>query len=163
MDLSDVLGDITFNPLSLLDGMIQSVNLPSIADEVKEKDKWVENKEKRWWKPWTWFDDEGHWTYKKVKYVDGSEFAGIHAKIIQQCLFDDGEGARKQAETQSEKIARRFGKEFEEINARLEKIVAKLERLANDKENADKNVAEFEGRLAWLKDIKGRLDGILEI
>ena len=78
----NVLQGITIDPLRFMSGNLSSGDSFSIhklvqTKQVEDGEEWVKNTDKKWYKPWTWFQESGYTRtkYKTVKYVDGGEMA----------------------------------------------------------------------------------------
>ena len=64
---------------------------------------------------------------------------------------------------QSEKISERFNAEFKRLDEILKSKLAELESYATDQKKSDERVQESERKLAWLEQIKAKVESILEI
>lgn len=163
------LTGITIDPLKLMGGSVIadafSINNLLKSKEVEDGEEWVENTNKKWYKPWTWFQERGNYRpkYKTVKYVDASELAQEYLASVQEIVYDDGEAATKHALKQSNKIAKVFNTEFKRLDDMLKRKLAELESFASDKEKAEERIKETERKLAWLGEIKAKVESILEI
>lgn len=162
--LKDELGnsDFTIDPLKFMEGSINALNDADVIERhTKSKDVWIENKRKKWYKPWTWFQEKGH--YETVEYVNASEIAQTYLAPIQEAVYTDGDNARKYANDQSDRIAKLFKEEFSQLDEILKKKMDELSSLMIDDEKAKKCIEESEFRLKWLENIKGKVESILEI
>ena len=168
------VGDVNVNPFELLNGDMDSIaNANSIVNSlVKEEtivvkeSRWVENTSKKWYKPWTWFQESGHWTdeiTEKREYIDGSELAKKFFAPIQKQLFTNSKNAVDYAKTQTAIIKKEFKAKFDELDAVLEKKLSELKDCATDAENTDKIIQQTKDRLAWLENIQTKIEAILEI
>lgn len=135
------------------------------SKEVENGKEWVENTNKKWYKPWTWFQENGYYRtkYKTVKYVPASDLAQEFFAPIKEIVVNDGELAQKHAIKQSNRIVASFNKEFERLDDVLKQKLSELESYATDKTQAEERIKETEKRLAWLEVIKNRVASILEI
>jgi len=75
---SSTLG-ITIDPVKLMEGSFNIADSFSLEKMIKTKkvedgEEWVRNKDKKWYKPWTWFQESGYFRtkYKKVKYINAN-------------------------------------------------------------------------------------------
>lgn len=168
IDLKNLAG-VTIDPLKLMGGSIATDDFSTRGlvkeKEVEDGEEWVSNTDKKWYKPWTWLQESGHYrtTYKTVKYVAGDELAQEFFRPVQQNLYDNGDAACKYALKQSKNIAVRFNKEFYQLDAILKEKLSVLESYATDKEKADERVLDSEQKLKWLEQIKAKVESILEI
>jgi GTPase Era involved in 16S rRNA processing len=168
IDLKNISG-VTIDPLKLMGGSVVADDF-STRKFIKEKDvedgtEWIKNTDKKWYKPWTWFQESGYsrTKYKTVKYVSGDELAQDFFRPVQQNLYDNGDGACKYALKQSKRIAERFNEEFKRLDEVLKAKLSELESFATDKEKAEARIKESERRLKWLEQIKAKVESILEI
>lgn len=166
----NTLAGISIDPLKLMGGSIPAADDFSISKfvqskEVEDGEEWVKNTDKKWYKPWTWFQESGYYRtkYKTVKYVQARDIALEFFAPIEDNLRNNGDQARKYAIKQSNRIAASFNKEFKRLDGVLKQKLAELESYATDKNKAEKRIIETEKRLAWLEKIKVRVASILEI
>lgn len=166
----NVLAGISIDPLKLMGGTIPTVDDFTVKKLVQSKKvengrEWVKNTNKRWYKPWTWLQEDGYYRieYKTVKYVPANELAQKFFAPIKEIVLNNGEFAQKYAIKQSNRIVASFNKEFERLDGVLKQKLSELESYATDKTQAEKRIRETEKRLAWLEVIKNRVTSILEI
>ena len=166
LDFNNLTG-LTIDPLKLMGGSVGEVSTQQLIKkkEVEDGEEWVENTDKKWWKPWTWPQEKGYYRtkYKTVQYVLGDELAQQFFMPIEDSMYTNGENARKYALHQSKRIAKQFNKEFARLDDVLKAKLAELENYATDKEKADERIRESERKLNWLEQIKARVESILEI
>lgn len=167
---TNTIAGISIDPLKLMGGSIPTADDFSIAKFVQSKkvedgEEWVKNTDKKWYKPWTWFQESGYYRtkYKTVKYVQASDIAQEFFAPIKENVVNNGKMAQKYAIKQSNRIAASFNKEFERLDKVLKQKLAELESYATDKTKAEERIRETEKRLAWLEVIKDRVASILEI
>lgn len=167
---SDALVGISIDPLKLMGGTVPTADDFSVTKLVQSKEvengkEWVENTNKKWYKPWTWFQEKGYYKtkYKTVKYVPASELAQEFFAPIKETVVNNGELAQKHAIKQSNRIVASFNKEFERLDGVLKQKLSELESYATDKTKAEERIKETERRLAWLEVIKNHVASILEI
>jgi GTPase Era involved in 16S rRNA processing len=163
------LSGLSIDPLKLMGGSVSSDGF-SINKLVKSKDvedggEWVENTNKKWYKPWTWFQEKGYYRakYKKVRYVDAAELAHEFLQPIEEIIYEDGTAAIKHALKQSNRIAVIFNNEFSRLDGVLKQKLAELKSFASDEEKAEERIRESERKLEWLNMIKSEVASILDI
>jgi GTPase Era involved in 16S rRNA processing len=168
--MGNTLTDIPIDPLKLMGVNVSPRDSFSVENLIKTKQvedgkEWVENTDKKWYKPWTWFQEEGYYRtkYKNVNYIDAGDLADEFFKPIQTGIFENGENARKYALKQSKKIAESFEAEFKKLDDLLKEKLDTLKSYATDREKAEARIKESESRLAWLDQIKEEVESILEI
>ena len=166
----NALAGISIDPLKLMGGTVPTADDFSVtklvqSKEVEDGKEWVENTNKKWYKPWTWFQEKGYYKtkYKTVKYVPASELAQEFFAPIQETVLSNGDLAQKHAIKQSNRIVASFNKEFERLDGVLKQKLSELESYATDKTKAEERIKETEKRLAWLEVIKSHVASILEI
>ena len=167
---TNALSGISIDPLKLMGGTVPTGDDFSVTKLVKSKEvedgeEWVKNPNKRWYKPWSWFQEKGYYRtkYKTVKYVPASDLAQEFFAPIKENVVNNGEFAQKHAIKQSNRIVASFNKEFDRLDGVLKQKLSELESYATDKTKAEERVKETEKRLAWLEVIKNRVASILEI
>lgn len=165
----DTIG-ITIDPLKLMNASFAIADEFSIkkfvqSKEVEDGREWIENTSKKWYKPWTWFQEKGYYRtkYKTVQYIEASELVQEFLAPIQEVVYDNGDNARKYALKQSNHIARSFNEEFKRLDNILKLKLTELESFATDKEKAEERIRESEHKLKWLETIKVEVESILEI
>ena len=164
------LSSITIDPLKLMGGSGVRADDFSVyklvhSKEVEDGKEWVKNTDKKWYKPWTWFQESGYWRKKRktVKYIDASELTQEFLSPIQEIVFEDGDNARQHAQKQSNRIATLFNQEFKRLDDVLKAKLADLESYATEQEKEEARVRESEAKLQWLETIKKEVESILEI
>lgn len=169
IDLNALEG-ISIDPLKLMGGTVPTADDFTVRKFVQYKKvengkEWVENTNKKWYKPWTWFEESGYYKtkYKTVEYVLASDLAQEFFAPIKETVLNNGEFAQKCAIKQSNRIVASFNKEFERLDEVLKQKLSELESYATDKTQAEKRIRETKERLKWLDVIKNRVTSILEI
>lgn len=164
------VGDVELNPFELMQGDIISdttalINEMTRSEKVKTGEEWVENTNKKWYKPWTWFQEKGHYKdiYEDKEYVDGTELAQKFFAPIQELLYENSSSAVEYAKEQTRAIKKAFTKKFDELDAVLKRKLGELEACAKDNANIETKIKEIQERCAWLERIQEKVDSILEI
>lgn len=166
----DSFSGITIEPIKLMKGSVISTDDFSIQKFVKSKkvedgEEWVKNTDKKWYKPWTWFQESGYYRtkYKEVNYVPGDEIAQTFLEPVQRMIYEFGGDAKEYTIGQSKKIAEAFRLEFVRLDNVLKDKLAELESFAMDQDKAEERIRDSEEKLKWLGDIKKEVESILEI
>jgi len=163
------LVEFKIEPLKLMSGSTIyddfSIRKLVTTKTVEDGEEYIKNYDKKWYKPWTWFQEDGYYRkkYKDVDVVTGSKLAQEFISPIERNLSENGDGAIKYAKNQSKKIADIFKGEFERLDSILKTKLNELERCATDKENVDELIRETESKLLWLEQIKSKVEKILDI
>ena len=167
---SDALAGISIDPIKLMEGTVPTADTFSVTNLIQSKEvtngrEWVENTNKKWYKPWTWFQEKGYYKtkYKTVHYVPASDLAQEFFAPIKETVINNGELAQKYVIRQSNRIAASFNKEFERLDDMLKQKLSELESYATDKSQAEKRIKETEKRLKWLEGIQKQVASILKI
>ena len=161
---------IAIDPLQLMGGSIPSAENFSTDEFVHSKKvengkEWVPNTNKKWYKPWTWFEEDGFYRtkYKTVKYISASDLAQEFFAPVKEGVLNNGTYAKTYVTTQSGRIVASFDSEFQRLDENLKQKLSELESYAGDQKLAEERVQETEKRLQWLDAIRQELDSILEI
>lgn len=164
------VGSVELNPFELMQGDIISdtsalISKMTKSERVKVGEEWIENEDRKWYKPWTWFQEKGHYKeiYEDKEYVDGTELAQKFFAPIQELLYENSESAVEYAKKQTALIKKKFAKKFDELDAVLQSKLKELEVCAKDNENIEARIKETQERLDWLEKIQNKVNGILEI
>lgn len=162
---------ININPLSIMGGYISSVSISSLTHSRTKRvedgghyERTYENR--RWWNPFSW-GGEKKWVtdYKYVNddYVNSGELAQAYFAPIEESLYNNGRSAYNHAVSESEEIAKLFVAEFKRLDNILNGKLKELKSYATEKDKVEERIKETERNLAWLQNIKDRVDSILEI
>ena len=171
-DLVDEInvGDVVLDPFEIMKGEIPS-NTSSIisgsvkTERVKTGEEWVANTDKKWYKPWTWFQESGHYKdiYENVEYIDGEELAHKFFAPIEENLFENSSAAQAYAKAETKRIKEAFASKFDELDKLLKAKLNELKECATDEKKAQQKLEEAQRRLDWLEEIHGKVNAILEI
>lgn len=164
------VGTVSIDPFELMAGDISTdvsslINNLTETERVKVDEVWVENTSKKWYKPWTWFQEKGHWkdVYEDKEYVDGTKLAQRFFAPIQEQLYENSNNAIEYAKAQTKKIKQDFSKKFAELDTVLKKKLQELEDCANDNKNVERRIRESQAKLKWLEEIQIKTKAILDI
>lgn len=164
------IGTVSIDPFELMAGDISTdvsslINNLTETERVKVDEVWVENTSKIWYKPWTWFQEKGHWKdiYEDKEYVDGTKLAQRFFAPIQEQLYENSNNAIEYAKAQTQKIKQDFSKKFVELDTVLKKKLQELEDCANDNKNVERRIRESQAKLKWLEEIQIKTKAILDI
>lgn len=164
------IGNVELNPFEMMQGDIISdtsalISEMTRSERVKVDEEWVENTSKKWYKPWTWFQEKGYYKdiYEDQEYVNGTELAQRFFAPIQELLYENRANAIEYAEEQTRAIKKAFAKKFDELDAVLSNKLKELEECAKDNANIEARIKETQERLAWLERIQDKVNAILEI
>ena len=163
-------GCVSIDPFELMAGDISTdvsslINNLTKTERVKVDEEWVKNTDRKWYKPWTWFQEKGHWedVYEDKEVVDGTKLAQRFFAPIQEQLYENRDNAIKYAKGQTTKIKQDFSKKFAELDAVLKEKLQELEDCANDNKNIERRIRESQTKLKWLEEIQKKTKSILDI
>jgi hypothetical protein len=169
LDLS-VLGNITIDPLRLLGGSLQvnediSTRKLTKTKKVEDGREYVKNTDKKWYKPWTWFQESGYYRtkYKEVKFVPGKDLAVTFFAPIDKGLIENAAAAQKHALQQAQNIANSYSEEFARLDNILQEKLAEMQSYVTEQDKAEERIREASERLAWLENIQKEVESILDI
>lgn len=164
------VSDVQLNPFKIMQGDIRTdtvslINEVTKSERVKVGEEWVDNEDRKWYKPWTWFQEKGHYIgiYEDQEYIDVDEFAQKFFAPVQERLYENSNSAVEYAKEQTRVIKRAFYEKFDELDAVLAKKLGELEECAKDNANVEARIKENQEKLAWLEDIQTKVNAILEI
>lgn len=164
------VGGVNIIPFELMQGEV-SKDIDSLIKNLVEKERvkvdevWIENSDKKWYKPWTWFQESGYWKgiYEDREYVDGEKLAQRFFAPIQERLYENSNSAVAYAKKQTETIKRHFSKMFCELDSLLKQKLQDLEDCAKDNKDVERRILESQDKLKWLEDIQEKTKSILDI
>lgn len=167
------VGDVAIDPFEMMKGDVSgdSASVSSLVKSLTETENvvvdevWVENTSKKWWKPWTWLQEKGHWKkiYEDREFVDGTKLAYRFFAPIQERLYENSDSAKKYAKEQTAKVKRAFSAKFTELDNVLKMKLKDLEDCAKDNQNVEKRIRESQDKLKWLENIQAKTKSILDI
>ena len=146
-----------FEPIKLTEGDIDLYGTFDIDGFIeknqKESIEYVSNTDKKWYKPWTWFQMESK------TYIPGGPFIRRFLRPVRVEIYRWGEEALQYSSERSEEIAAVFQLCSVWVDVELEE----LKSCAVDYENAEDRIRESEEKLKWLEEIREKIEAILEI
>ena len=127
--------------------------------------EWVENTNKKWYKPWTWFQASGHYRtiYANREMVDYSTVENEYLSPIIQSFNENLESAQRTAQEEAEEFKKFFLKQLDELQRALKKKVEENERLTKSQSSINETIEAEKEKVAWLEGFLKKLDAILEI
>ena len=163
------VGEVVLDPFEMMCGEIPS-NTSSIIsgsakrERVKTGEEWVKNTDKKWYKPWTWFQESGHYRdiYEDREYIDGEELAHKFFAPIEENLYENSSAAQSYAKEETRRIKEAFASKFNELDKLLKSKLNELKECAIDEKKAQQKLEEAQRRLDWLEEIRGKVNAILE-
>ena len=164
------IGDITLDPFEIMKGELPSNTTSIISNAIKTESvedgvRWVENTDRKWYKPWTWFQEKGHYVknYKDVEYVDVQKLEEMFFAPVQESLYENVGSATDYAKKETVRIKADFKKKFDELDDLLNQKLISLKECAADERKAQEKLEESQRHLEWLSNIQNRVNEILEV
>ena len=161
---------VELDPFAMMQGDIQNdakalISKMTKTEQVKVGEEWVKNTSRKWWNPFTWGQEKGHYRniYEDKEYVDGKQLAQQFFAPIQEGLYENSRNAVEYAKEQTKIIKTEFSKKFDELDRVLARKLNELEKCAKDRNNAELRIKETEAKLKWLENIQEKVNSILEI
>lgn len=134
---------------------------------VKIGEKWVENTNKHWYNPLTWFDESGYnedqYETRQNEYINGSKVIAEYFGPIKRNFNDNLESAKQAALGESEKFKAFFFEELDKLDMVLQQKVNEMKKLSGDEKSLAKKIEEDESKKEWLGVFLKRLNDILEV
>ena len=163
---------VKLDPMTMIEGSIVpekfSVDNLIKTEQIKDGEEWIENTNKKWYKPWTWFQEKGYYRqkYKDHQYIEYSDFFQEFAKGTELCILNNISSARTYTEQQIGKIKERFIEKIKDINGKLDEKLSGYEEMLSKQqegeEEVNKLIKDIEEKRDWLAVIKGKVNKILE-
>lgn len=162
--------DVEIDPFKMMLGEIpyntsRMISDSSKTERVKTGEKWVANTSKKWYKPWTWFQEKGHYEdiIENREYIDGTGLAQKFFAPIEETLYENSAAAVAYAKDQAANIKKDFAGKFAELDKVLQNKLDELKACATDEKAAEKKIEDSRRKLEWLEDIQDRVNAILDI
>lgn len=172
-DLVDELqiGDIEISPLQLLEGNITMSNISTLIsdsttiEKVKVGERWVPNTKKKWFKPWTWFQESGWYEdiMEEREYIDCGKFAKEFFAPIQKQLMVNLSQGKEYAREQIKNIKIAFKAYYRQLDELLKRKLIELKECAEKSQGIEEDIKKSQGKLDWLNNIQNRIQEILDI
>lgn len=164
------IDDVEIDPFKMMLGEIPTnissmISSSSKTERVKIGEEFKKNISKKWYKPWTWFQEKGHWDdiTEVREYIDGKELAQSFFAPIEETLYKNSAAAVDYAKEQTKIIKKDFAGKFDELDKVLKAKLDELKACATDERAAEERLADSKKKLEWLEDIQVRVNSILDI
>jgi hypothetical protein len=125
------------------------------------------NPDKRWYKPWTWFDDHYHEWDENVestkKIIKMKELFETSIEPQFQQFFSMIEDAQSIAESNAQNLKNFFTKEVERLDNALKEAVQTEEESVKSQESIERQIEENKSKAEWLNCFIRELNTVLEV
>lgn len=172
--LEDLIGSVSYDipPAAILGDLASSISVRSTLDsyshmeDIKMGSHQVLNEDKKWYKPWTWFDDKYYTVddYEEQEFVDFSEY--LEREVLSN-LENSVETTRKAAFDWAIEEEKKFKKFFKEqlikLDEAIQKKLSEKKKTLEDKCKFEESIKENERNLKWISTFKNELDSLLAI
>lgn len=135
------------------------------SEREKVGEKWVENTNKKWYKPWTWLDDKGYYKdiYENREYVDASKVFDELIKPIRGDFYENVQRARQHIIEESQRLKNFFVTELDKLDEVIKQKVQELKDLTGDNRKLEERIEQDRQKMEWLYNFLAKLDRILEV
>ena len=178
MNLDTSSSALSFSPMNLVSASLGNISSivsrnTEVVDEsyyeTRTKEVFVEGTRK-WYKPWTWFDDGDHYETRSYKekiekysdYVDMNGFAEDYLLPLQRYINETQKNVNNHVQQQTIVLKEHLKSELKNIDKILDE---KLNALKNTEANVATKAEEIkkkEDDLKWLQAILMRVQAIVE-
>ena len=136
------------------------------SERVRVGSHMERNTNKKWYKPWTWFDDDEYEVddYENVKKVNFRSF--IDKKVspeVEEFLISVRTITDKYISEEKDRIKTYLVTLMKDIETKLKEKIVEKQTILSDKEKMESTLKENEINLLWLKKFNEELDQILVI
>lgn len=169
---AEKLGEFSFkiDPLNLVSGSLSNFSKASKDKYVHNESvfdgyKSVLNTEKKWYKPWTWFQKKyiDQPKYKDVTFIDIDGYIHEVETDIEAGIYDNGDSAEDYVKKQCDKFGDSFNAEVKKLNGVILEKTNQLKTYRCEKDQIDVKLDELKKRQQWLLNIKDEIDEITAI
>lgn len=172
--LEDLIGSVSYDipPAAILGDLASSISVRSTlnsyshTEDIKVGSHMELNEDKKWYKPWTWFDDKYYTVddYEKQEFVDFSEY--LVDEILPN-LEDSVNTTRRAAFDWAIEEEKKFKEFFKEQLVKLDEAIqeklSEQQKTLEDKSKFEESIKENERNLNWISTFKKELDSLLAI
>jgi hypothetical protein len=167
--------NLIINPFEMMEGNIESFrSFDEFRSEYSEKKnevigtKEVEN-QREWWEFWRWFEAPTKTinVYGDVEYIGINDFTETYVDPIEGKIRDTTNKALEHSKKEIAKIQEQFIKTKEQLDKILKNKLDYISELLQNKETTTEDIKikseMYAKKIEWLKNIKNRIENIIEI
>lgn len=165
------VGDFDTEQVSLSAMISTSINEDALLNEFSKTEKvkvgtrQIKNENKKWYKPWTWFQDS-YYTREVYEERTSVDYKQLHDKIIGDIIqeFDERlEDIQDYASSQVEDFKTFFKGELTKLDEMMNAEIKKQRNLLGNERELTAKVKTGELRLQWIEQFNHRLQTVLAI
>lgn len=172
--LEDLIGSVSYDipPAAILGDLASSISVRSTlnsyshTEDIKVGSHMELNEDKKWYKPWTWFDDKYYTVddYEKQEFVDFSEY------LVDEILpnLEDSVNTTRRAAfdwaiEEEKKFKEFFKDQLVKLDEAIQEKLSEQQKTLEDKSKFEESIKENERNLNWISTFKKELDSLLAI
>jgi hypothetical protein len=167
--------NLIVNPFEMIEGNIESFrSFDEFKSEYSEiKSEFVGTKEvknnKEWWEFWRWLEPATKIidVYEDIEYVGINEFADTYVTPIETIIRTIIDNAIEHSEKEILKIQKGFIDTKEQLDNILQDKLNSISKLLQNKETTAEDIKikseMYAKKIEWLKNIKNRIENVIEI
>jgi len=161
---------IEINPYSLVSSCLidpkqiqEFINRNTIKQKVASGQKWIANTDKKWYKPWTWFEESGWYkdTYKTEEKISRQKLSDLIMVPARENLLDNICAAKLQAEQMTDLSKETYRSQIEKVDKLLLQKLIYLKSLTAENADMENELNSLNANLKWLNNIKEEENKIL--
>ncbi|OAO83175.1 putative GTPase [Anoxybacillus flavithermus] len=125
----------------------------------------MKNHRKKWYKPWTWFEDSyiEEDVYEYREYVDLTKIREEFLAPIRFSLEENFNSTKDYAEREKNNLKAYFISEINQLEQLMKSRVQEIKQLASHSNELKERIEENKKKKQWLDNFVARLDSILDI
>ena len=167
--------NLAINPFEIIGGSIESFkSFDEFRAEYSEKKyevigtEEVENK-RDWREFWRWFEPSTKTisVYGDVEYVNTEDFLDLYHNDIESLVFKTTDEALQYGKKEISKVEKQFIKTKEQLDSILKNKLEYISELLQNKEKTSERIKikseMYAKKIEWLKNIKNRIENVIEI
>lgn len=123
------------------------------------------NKDKAWYKPWTWGDDE-YKTFIKIEKEEKFDFEKFKVDYLSKLyrnIDEECRGVKKEISDKLEDFKEFFSEKIDELNKIISERAKEQLKVFKDKKQLNKMIEIEREKIVWLDGFNEKLDSILAI
>ncbi|MDE7414556.1 MAG: dynamin family protein [Muribaculaceae bacterium] len=160
--------DFDFHPVDVVAEEISDleniVNQKSIRRDVGNKERTKQNKNKKWYKPWTWFDPSElpDPETRLEDFVNMEDVLDDFLTPLQVQIVEAERSVKTHIQNESKRIKDDLIEKITEISKLVTERYSQITSLNRDKDETADQIKIQEENLEWLKSIAARVDNLIE-